>query len=422
MIPGGLQLIDSGDLRVSLFYDFVRRSGYFFICLGLLLGKVGIFSVGSITTSILEITVLLVILCGFLNSPIDQTKRTLSLFFVFSFIVFLLSIFRNPVEPAMRDFSQVVFAGLVVFGSRLNGRRFIDSLALSVLVVTPYAVTYGISDDIYFFDPPLATAMLFNLRIPALFLVAVALDDILGGRRAYWHFPFLIAIFVLVFSIRTRGFHLALFVELLVFLLILVRSRSVVRPLAIVGVVLTIAVGIFLTFGFALLEERYQFISYIQAEGISALQRDPSLAARFVLWGIGLNEIGTNWLNHLVGMGFGRYLLLDPRGIGDYQYLPMWMIHNQVLSLYLTGGVVLMLVYAAFLHRLRRMAEHRMLNTMFLVGIIVYGMSTPILGKVVDASFIWIFLGLTLGRKNKNNGSSRDHRGATDLGNRHSLS
>lgn len=377
--------------------DFFRWSLYVVILICLIVGELIPITIGPVSTSIVELAVVAIIAATFLSSNIDSRKRTLLWLFGASTVVLILSLANNPIDRVLRDFSQIVFVGMLCVGTIVDRDRFIGSLALAIFIATPYAVSFGVSENIYFFDAPLATQMLFNLRLPVMFLVAVALIDLLSGRIRVWHVPLLVTLVLLVANIRTRGFHVALLAEFGLFFYFLLKSRS--RHRALIGftiaVLCAIAVGILAnTHGVV---ERYEFIRDVAVDGPIALFRDPSVGARLILWGVGLMEMGTDVLNQLFGLGFGKYLLLDPRGIGDYEYLPMWMVHNQVLSIYLTGGIYLLLVFVLFFWRLAHGANDRYLFALVLTGVVVYSLVTPVLGKVVDATFFWLFLGVAVG-------------------------
>ena len=389
--------ISALDLNLSILLDFVVRATYVLVSIGLILGQTFPIRIGFLSTSIVEVLVATAIGLAVLTTNSKDRKSAYLFLLIAATPMLIVSATHNPIDRVLRDFTQIAFVGLYIVGTTIKKKQFVESLALAIFIVAPIAVRYGISEDIYFFQAPLATQVLFNLRIPSMFIFAVILSEFVRGHTRLWHLAFLVCLAVLAASIRTRGFHLALLFELAVAVAVLVRTRvrhkylvSVLSIVAILAIVLAFA-------SLPAIQERYSFILGAGANGLSAFENDPSLAARLILWGIALSELGTDIWRHLFGLGFGTYLLLDPRGIGDYQYLPAWMIHNQLLSIYVTGGAYLVLIFGWFLRKLYSMARDKELFLIMCVGTILYSLSTPVLGKVIDASMSWIFLGLAVG-------------------------
>ncbi len=382
---------------IDLLRDMAMRLTLGAAFIALMSGKLMPVSIGPIGTSVVELGVVALIVSSFLIARGHDVTRAFVVFALISGVLLALSLPFNPVVRALRDYSQIFFCGGVIAGMFLDPRRFVESLVIVLAVILPYAVLYGVSEEILFFDAPLATNLLFNMRLPALFLTAVLLVDASRSIRKWWHVPFLLVLIVLVVKIRTRGFHLALMIEVLTMLLLMARKGGTSISPKKVAALAVIFVGIAALLSFSAVSQRYAFVQYLASDGLEAVTRDPSLGVRFLLWGIGLVEMGLDPVRHVFGLGFGHYLLLDPRGSGNYQYLPMWMIHNQVLSLYLTGGAILLITFSLFLRRLYRIAENKDLFIVFVTASVLYSLSTPVLGKVVDATIFWVCLGTIIG-------------------------
>ncbi|MBI5118029.1 hypothetical protein HZA56_16255 [Candidatus Poribacteria bacterium] len=358
-------------------------------------GRVAGFTLSDISTSVFEIALVgcnLLLLIFYRNG---KMARNTIVFFVFAGVLLPYSLLKNPMESVLRDFSQIFFVASILFGVYFRKINLPGLISGIFVLATPILLVYGIEETPRYLGTTMSTEIAFNLRIPLLFVFCAILNDLFQNRRIrMWHIVFAVFFAVYMISIRTRGFHLAVVWTLFTHGAYYALKRGVQSRWKILGV-LAIVIILFSLFAARseFLSERYAALSDVPLLGAEALSGDQTLKLRLLFWQMALDEMHDNWTTRCFGMGFGRYLFLDPWGLNEWDLYPFWMIHNQILSSYVTGGVFLLLCFFFFVRSVYIESNRSFAVLSFISTIVLYSFFTPVFGDPVTAFLLWASIG-----------------------------
>lgn len=319
-------------------------------------------------------------------------------------VFFVIGVAQNPVASVMRDMLQLLFFFSFFSFSVLSEKQFqsVDRLIIAVLVlVAPLAFTVGVAND---FDRwqgvSFETQLLYNMRIPLLGLAVIVCFLLIGVRDAVYDFGrmnrliiYTVTILILssVFFVRTRGLFVSYFTIFSVVLMVAVYDRR--RSSMLLAIAAGFSIMIFVYFyavQFAGDERVLSVISFLRGD-FSVLSTDYTMYLRLMFWEEAISKIKTI-ADVFFGVGFGSYLYLDPWGIGEWEMMPGTLIHNQLLSLFYNGGILVYVFIALYLNIIFRRCKRRLAMSVYAAGIVVYSFFTPLISDSIYASFMFYYL------------------------------
>lgn len=321
-----------------------------------------------------------------------------------------IGIYTHGVTPALRDFAGVFYMLMVIFGYALGRYAVVGSVQLLAGLIFA-----GLIFAVFRFArwaPQLIDYDLleFNFRIPALATIAAAALAAVGlSRLAGWRRWLVLGggafYFVYLLQLRTRAAYLGILVIAVIVLLqgasaALFDSRQRGRVLvSIAGIAMALLIIALsnpdrVAEVFRNAEERTAFIQ----EGY--FEADETVAFRLDAWHLAWDE----FLDApIAGVGFGKYMLLDPWLRNEPEMMPSHLMHNGVLQILyaagllgLAGAIYFWIRVAWPLGRLpRRKGVIPVLG--LAAGFMVYTAFGAILFKAVEAVLLWTLVGLAIG-------------------------
>lgn len=313
-------------------------------------------------------------------------------------------------SSAMRDFAGIYYMLIVVFGYAVGryavisaGQLLIGLSAIGLIFVTAY--TFRIADYLIDYE-----VIEYNFRIPAMVCSCAAALVLAGfGRLTGWHRMAILAGGLLyaafVLQLRTRGAYLGLATGFIVVLVhVCIRffndpgylARVVGRLL--VAVLVVVLVSVLYTEWLSVLFSNARERSDVLFAGIYF--SDPTVAFRLEAWRLAWEEF---LASPIFGVGFGKYMILDPWLRREFALYPSHMMHNGVLQILYSGGLIAMGGMCFFWWRVRRMLRGSNVVTSVVpvlaltLSLLVYTSFGAILFKSVEAVPLWLIVGMVIG-------------------------
>jgi O-antigen ligase len=319
-------------------------------------------------------------------------------------------VFAYGAAPALRDFAGMYYMTMLIFGYALGRLAVISAgnllVGLSVcgfLFIIGYFT--GLGDGVIDYD-----LLEYNFRIPALVCSCSAALCLAGfGRLASWRRFVVLGgglLYVLfVLQLRTRAAYLglgagALVVFGLAVTLYLREPRFLGRIVGrlLLGVAAVVLLSVIYAEWLSVLLANAKDRTDIVLSG--KYYADNTVAFRLDAWHAAWGEF---LASPYFGVGFGKYLLLDPWLRHEYALYPSHMIHNGVLQILYSGGLLTMGGMVFFWWRVRRaLRASRAMRTVIpvlalLISLLFYTAFSAILFKSVEAILMWMIVGLAIG-------------------------
>ncbi len=127
---------------------------------------------------------------------------------------------------------------------------------------------------------------------------------------------------------------------------------------------------------------------------------DATVAFRLEAWQLAWHEF---LASPIIGVGFGKYMVLDPWLRHEYALYPSHMMHNGVLQIIYSGGLLALGGMVYFWWRVGRVLKgsrvmHVVLPVLaLLMSLMFYTAFSAILFKSVEAVQLWLIVGLAIG-------------------------
>lgn len=319
-------------------------------------------------------------------------------------------LYSYGISSALRDFSGVYYMLMIVFGyaigrfAVITGANLIAGLSIAGFIfVTGY--TFRIADGVLDY-----ATLEYNYRVPALVCTsAAALCLVNFSRVTGWRRGVLLAGGLLyaafLLQLRTRAAYLGLAAGILTILIqagiVYLRDPRTLRQVAgrlLLGVIAVILVSVVYSEWIPLVFTNAQERTNILLSGM--YYTDETVAFRLEAWRLAWQEF---LASPLFGVGFGKYMVLDPWLRHEYALYPSHMMHNGVLQILYSGGLLAMAANIYFWRCIYNVFKFsRSLNAVIpilslAISFLVYTAFGAILFKSVEAIPLWLILGLAIG-------------------------
>jgi O-antigen ligase len=313
-------------------------------------------------------------------------------------------------SSAMRDFAGIYYMLILVFGYALGRYAVISASqllvglsAVGLVFVTAY--TFRISENLIDYE-----VIEYNFRIPAMVCSCAAALVLAGfGRLTGWRRLAILAgglmYAAFVLQLRTRGAYLGLATGFIVVLVhVCIRFFNDPGYLAkvlgrlIVALVAVVLASVLYTEWLSVLFSNARERSDVLFAGIYF--SDPTVAFRLDAWRLAWEEFLDS---PIFGVGFGKYMILDPWLRREFALYPSHMMHNGVLQILYSGGILAMGGMVFFWWRVRRILRDSTVVTSVIpvlaltLSLLVYTSFGAILFKSVEAVPLWLIVGLAIG-------------------------
>lgn len=313
-------------------------------------------------------------------------------------------------SSALRDFAGVFYMIMIVFGYAIGRLRILSGVnlllaftALGVIFIPAYFFNVGSSVLDY-------EVLKYNYRVPGMVCFLAAVLSVAGlGRLHGWQRVCVMIGGLLyggfILQLRTRGAHVALLAGSMV-IVIQAAVHFVNEPAflgriigrILLGVTAAVLLSVFYSEALSSLFENARERTDIVFT--SAYYTDVTIAFRLEAWRLAWEEfLGSP----LFGVGFGKYMILDPWLRREFALYPSHMMHNGLLQILYSGGLAALAGFVYLWWAVRKaLVRSRVLNAVIpllslLVALAVYAAFGAILFKAVEAIPLWLIVGLAIG-------------------------
>jgi O-antigen ligase len=340
----------------------------------------------------------------------SEVAKGIAVVLVLNLVPLTYGLYSYGISSALRDFSGVYYMLMIIFGyaigrfAVITGANLIVGLSIAGFIfVTGYSfqIAGGVLDY---------ATLEYNYRIPALVCTSAAalclvnFSRITGWRRGVvLAGGLLYAAFLL--QLRTRAAYLGLAAGVSTILIqagiVYLRDPRTLRQVAnrlVLGVIAVLLVSVIYSEWIPLVFTNAQERTNVLLSGM--YYTDETVAFRLEAWRLAWEEF---LASPIFGVGFGKYMVLDPWLRHEYALYPSHMMHNGLLQILYSGGLLAMganiyfwrCVYRIFKASSRFNAVIPILS--LAISFLVYTAFGAILFKSVEAIPLWLILGLAIG-------------------------
>jgi O-antigen ligase len=369
------------------------------------------FTLGGINTSAIEMLSILVFGLT-VATGITTRDRILTGYLVLlvaSIIPLTIGIVEFGLVRSCRDFAGTIYMSYVFGGIFLAKHNILNSHLMlkliwiaTAIIALLYILEKWVTNTAFFEGVELKFRIFAALTIVSLFAKAYGIKH-LPQLSALWVYVILLIVSIFVLQLRTRALYLMIIVGIGV---VMLRQATLKEQISLPWKMVFIITSTILSSIVYLLMSDLSFIFQNVVNRTSVLfsqdyARDISTNYRLIAWEAALLEITES---PIVGMGFGKYTLLDPWVNGELRPYPSYMIHNQWIQFLYNGGL---LYFGGIIYFFRTVfprdlsidksqhnASMALITIAFSLGFFTYSFFGVTFSKPTDAFIFWVIVGV----------------------------